>query len=74
MLINLNLIIRKEKKNPSVGLPISPYFSALKIKWLKDNYPEINSAFEAKTCLVGTVDSWLVWVSISLNISKSTCK
>lgn len=45
------------------GLPISPYFSALKIKWLKDNYPEIKAAFEAKTCLVGTIDSWLTWVS-----------
>lgn len=45
------------------GLPISPYFSALKIMWLKENVPEVSEAFENKTCLVGTIDSWLVWVS-----------
>ncbi|XP_055314073.1 glycerol kinase-like isoform X2 [Sitodiplosis mosellana] len=43
------------------GLPISPYFSALKIMWLKENVPAINEAFKNKTCLVGTIDSWLVW-------------
>lgn len=48
--------------NESIGLPISPYFSALKIKWLKDNLPEIDAAFAAKTCLVGTIDSWIIWV------------
>lgn len=46
------------------GLQISPYFSALKIKWLQDNVPEVKAAFAAKTCLVGTIDSWLVWVCI----------
>lgn len=43
------------------GLPISPYFSALKIMWLKQNVPEIYKAFEDKTCLVGTIDTWLAW-------------
>lgn len=47
------------------GLPISPYFSALKIKWLKDNVPEISEAFKEKRCFVGTIDSWIVWVSSS---------
>lgn len=45
------------------GLPISPYFSALKLMWLKENVPEINQAFNNKSCLVGTIDSWLTWVS-----------
>lgn len=51
------------------GLPISPYFSAMKIMWLKDNVPEINEAFAKKTCLVGTIDTWLIWVSKSLATS-----
>lgn len=48
------------------GLPISPYFSALKIKWLVDNVPEIAKAFKNGSCLVGNIDSWLVWVSFFL--------
>lgn len=52
--------------NESIGLPISPYFSALKIKWLKDNLPEIDAAFAVKTCLVGTIDSWIIWVGLCL--------
>ncbi|XP_031622466.1 glycerol kinase-like isoform X1 [Contarinia nasturtii] len=33
----------------------------LKIKWLKENVPEINDAFKEKRCLIGTIDTWLVW-------------
>lgn len=43
------------------GLPISPYFSALKLMWLKQNVPEIRTAFDEKRCLVGTIDTWLTW-------------
>lgn len=45
------------------GLPISPYFSALKLMWLKENVPAINEAFKNKTALIGTIDTWLIWVS-----------
>ncbi|KAK7790598.1 hypothetical protein R5R35_012558 [Gryllus longicercus] len=43
------------------GLPISPYFSALKIRWLIDNVYAVQKAIRRKTCLFGTVDSWLIW-------------
>lgn len=43
------------------GLPISPYFSAFKIIWLKDNVPAVRKACREKRCLAGTVDSWIVW-------------
>lgn len=43
------------------GLPISPYFSAIKLKWLYDHVPEIRLAILNKTCLIGTIDSWIVW-------------
>lgn len=52
------------------GLPISPYFSAIKILWLKENIPEVALALEDKTCLVGTIDSWVVWVCIKLDCSQ----
>ncbi|GAB0097837.1 Glycerol kinase [Sergentomyia squamirostris] len=43
------------------GLPISPYFSALKIRWLKDNIRDVYRACRQKRCLAGTIDSWLIW-------------
>ncbi|XP_072400887.1 glycerol kinase 3-like isoform X1 [Diabrotica undecimpunctata] len=43
------------------GLPISPYFSAFKIKWLMHYVPQVRKAMKAKTCLFGTVDSWIIW-------------
>ncbi|KAK0084831.1 hypothetical protein PV325_006357 [Microctonus aethiopoides] len=44
------------------GLPISPYFSALKLKWLLDNVPKVQQAVANQRCMFGTVDSWLIWV------------
>lgn len=43
------------------GLPISPYFSAFKLKWLMHYVPQVKKAIKAKTCLFGTVDSWVLW-------------
>ncbi|QDZ21478.1 glycerol kinase [Chloropicon primus] len=45
----------------STGLPLSTYFSAVKIRWLIDNVPAVAKAVEAKTCKFGTVDSWLLY-------------
>ena len=43
------------------GLPLSPYFSATKLLWLRENIPEIQEAFNKETCLVGTIDTWVTW-------------
>ncbi|RZB40299.1 glycerol kinase-like, partial [Asbolus verrucosus] len=43
------------------GLPVSTYFSALKIKWLMDNVEGVKEAMKEKRCLFGTIDSWLIW-------------
>jgi glycerol kinase len=42
------------------GLPISTYFSAVKIKWLLDHVPEIRAAADKGDAAFGTVDSWLL--------------
>jgi len=39
------------------GLPLDAYFSATKIRWILEHYPDLNS----DTLLFGTVDSWLLW-------------
>jgi len=43
------------------GLIISPYFSASKIKWIFDRYPELVQKAKNKEILFGTVDTYLVW-------------
>lgn len=55
--------VQVERIRQLTGLPMSSYFSALKIKWLLENVPAVKSAVEEDRCLIGTVDSWLVWVS-----------
>uniref|UniRef100_A0A3Q1FDJ9 glycerol kinase n=1 Tax=Acanthochromis polyacanthus TaxID=80966 RepID=A0A3Q1FDJ9_9TELE len=43
------------------GLPISTYFSALKLRWLLDNVAEIQDAVLDGRAMFGTVDSWIIW-------------
>lgn len=56
-----HLKVQVERIKQLCGLPISSYFSALKIKWLLQNVPSVKSAVEERRCLIGTVDSWLLW-------------
>lgn len=60
-------ILATNKKNKNFlkqhcGLPISTYFSAVKLRWLIDNVPEVEKAVKEKRCLFGTIDTWLIWV------------
>ena len=43
------------------GLPLSTYFSALKIRWILDNVRDARRQAEAGEILCGTVDSYLLW-------------
>jgi glycerol kinase len=43
------------------GLVIDAYFSASKIKWLFDQYPEFETRAVKGEIAFGTVDSWLIW-------------
>ena len=43
------------------GLPIDPYFTGTKIRWLLDNIPDGQQRAERGDLACGTVDSWLVW-------------
>ncbi|CAF0853375.1 unnamed protein product [Adineta ricciae] len=56
---------RQDCLQEQCGLPISTYFSALKIRWLIDNKEEVRKAIEAKRCMFGTVDSWLLYNLLS---------
>jgi glycerol kinase len=43
------------------GLPLSTYFSALKIRWMLENVRDARKQAEAGELLCGTVDSYLLW-------------
>jgi len=43
------------------GLPISTYFSALKLLWLMENVDAVKEAVKAGDALFGTIDTWLIW-------------
>lgn len=51
----------KEYLKPLCGLPMSPYFSAVKFKWLYDNVVAVKKSVDEGRCLFGTVDTWLIW-------------
>lgn len=51
----------RELFRPETGLPLVPYFSASKMRWLLDNVPGLRARAEAGTALAGTVDSYLTW-------------
>ncbi|KAF9116887.1 Glycerol kinase [Mortierella sp. AM989] len=43
------------------GLPITTYFSAVKLRWLLENSPQVKEAHENGNLMFGTVDSWLIY-------------
>jgi len=43
------------------GLPIDPYFSATKLRWLLDNVPGARRMADRGELLAGTTDAWLLW-------------
>jgi glycerol kinase len=48
----------------STGIPLSTYFSAIKLRWMLDHHKEVHQAHENDDLMFGTVDTWLVYVSI----------
>lgn len=50
-----------ERVRKLCGLPISTYFSGVKLRWLMDHRPAVKEALDAGTALFGTIDTWLVW-------------
>jgi glycerol kinase len=43
------------------GLPLTTYFSGLKLRWVMDNVDGARERIEGGEVLFGTVDSWLAW-------------
>ncbi|KAG0338573.1 Glycerol kinase [Podila humilis] len=43
------------------GLPITTYFSAVKLRWLLENSADVKEAHDEGNLMFGTVDSWLIY-------------
>ncbi|KAI0333931.1 glycerol kinase [Cubamyces sp. BRFM 1775] len=43
------------------GLPISTYFSAIKLRWMIDHHDNVRKAHEEDDLMFGTVESWIVY-------------
>jgi glycerol kinase len=51
----------QNRYRPKTGLPLSTYFSALKIRWLLQNVAGLRERAEAGEILFGNIDTFLVW-------------
>ncbi|MFI5391125.1 MAG: glycerol kinase GlpK [Bacteriovoracales bacterium] len=54
----------KDKENflrEKTGLPLDPYFSATKMKWLLENNEKVKKAYQEKNLKFGTIDTFLLF-------------
>ncbi len=62
----------QDRFRAATGLPLTSYFSALKLRWLLDNVPDIRRRAEAGDLAFGTMDSWLMWKLTGLHVTDVT--
>ncbi|KAE9421362.1 hypothetical protein Angca_007311 [Angiostrongylus cantonensis] len=60
-ILSIMLSRSQDEFKEKTGLPIHPYFSALKLKWLIENEGLVKKALADGRLLFGTVDTWLIW-------------
>lgn len=51
----------QDRFRDKVGLPLTTYFSGMKIKWILDNEPSLKERAEKGEILFGNIDSWVIW-------------
>jgi glycerol kinase len=51
----------QDRFRPQTGLPLSTYFSSLKLRWLLRNLPGVRERAAAGELLFGNIDTFLLW-------------
>jgi glycerol kinase len=51
----------QDRFRPQTGLPLSTYFSSLKLRWLLENVPGAREKAAAGELLFGNIDTFLLW-------------
>jgi glycerol kinase len=54
------------------GLPLSTYFSSLKLRWILENVPGAREQAEAGDLLFGNIDTFVVWRLTGLHLTDVT--
>jgi glycerol kinase len=62
----------KDRLRGKTGLPLSTYFSSLKLVWLFENLPGAREKAEAGDVLFGTMDSWIAWNLTGRHVTDAT--
>jgi glycerol kinase len=57
----VNKMGSKDGFRAKTGLPISTYFSAVKMAWMLDKVPEVKAAADEGRCMFGTIECWLIY-------------
>ncbi|WVQ65763.1 glycerol kinase [Kwoniella botswanensis] len=63
---NADVHVHKKRKGKEgivdvTGIPLSTYFSAIKLRWMLDHQKQVHEAHENDDLMFGTVDTWLVY-------------
>ncbi|NFV81076.1 glycerol kinase GlpK [Magnetospirillum aberrantis] len=51
----------QDRYRTKTGLPLTTYFSGLKIRWVLENVPGARAAAEAGDLLFGNIDTFVIW-------------
>jgi glycerol kinase len=51
----------KNKYSPRTGLPLDPYFSGSKMKWLLENVPAVKAAADKQELRLSTIDTFVLY-------------
>src|SRR5437660_4462746 len=51
----------QDRFRPQTGLPLSTYFSSLKLRWLLENVPGARGKAQGGELLFGNIDTFLLW-------------
>jgi glycerol kinase len=62
----------QDRFRATTGLPLTTYFSGLKLRWILENVGGAREKAEAGDALFGTVDSWLTWNLTGLHLTDVT--
>ena len=61
-----------ERFRSQTGLPLSTYFSSLKLRWILNHVPGAREQAEAGELLFGNIDTFLVWHLTGLHLTDCT--
>jgi glycerol kinase len=50
-----------ERVRSKTGLRLDPYFSATKLEWILQKFPEVRERAVKGELLCGTIDTWIIW-------------